>query len=207
MPLFISFEGVEGSGKSTQSRMLADALRAEGRDVLHTSEPGGTELGKRIRAVLLEPSEDGKAMDSLTELLLYAADRRQHLAELVLPALDAGGIVITDRFSDSTLAYQGHARGIAPEMIAEVDRLATGGLKPELTFLMDIDVRAGLERNRESGKSDRFELEDVAFHERVRAGFLAIAKSEPERVMIIDATRPKHEVHDAIMSAVRRRRQ
>lgn len=199
--LFISFEGVEGSGKSTQSRLLAETLRAEGIDVVHTSEPGGTPLGKKIRGLLLEPSDT--PMDSLTELLLYAADRRQHLAGLVLPALEAGRVVITDRFSDSTLAYQGYGRGIELARIAEVDMLATRGLRPQLTFLMDIDVRTGLSRNRESGKTDRFELEEVEFHERVRAGFLAIAKAEPERVIVIDSRGPKESVHDAVVRIVK----
>ena len=200
--LFISFEGVEGAGKSTHLRMLAQALKAEGHEVLTTAEPGGTPISQCIREVLLDTAH--VAMRPVTELLLYAAARRQHLEELIVPALDEGKVVITDRFSDSTTAYQGTGRGLDLALIAELDQIVTGGLRPDITVLLDMDVEQGLERNRSAGKRDRLELEEVEFHKRVRQGFLAIAKAEPERVKLIDASGSKEEVQALVMQAVRK---
>jgi len=198
--IFISFEGIEGTGKSTQARLLRDWLEGQGMEAVLTREPGGTEIGKGIRGVLL--SEEHGAMDPVTELLLYAADRRQHIKEIVLPSLQQGLVVITDRFSDSTRAYQGSARGLDLKLLDVLDGAATGGLKPDLTLVMDMDVREGLLRNQNANKRDRLELEDVAFHERVRAGFLDIQKAEPERVRLVDATGTVEDVHAGVLEAV-----
>lgn len=184
--LFISLEGIEGTGKSTQTRLLAEYLRQHGRIVVRTAEPGGTPISRRIRELLL--SLDSREMDSVTELLLYNAARVQHIREVISPALARGEIVVSDRFSDSTLAYQGYGRAIDRTMIDALDTIATKGMKPDLTLLLDIDVEIGLQRNRAINKRDRLELEDVAFHEKVRKGFLEIAAQEPGRVRIIDCS-------------------
>lgn len=184
--VFISFEGIEGSGKSTQARLLSDSFEAEGYRVFLTREPGGTMLGDRIRDILLDPRHT--MMHELTELLLYNAARAQHLQEKIMPELAAGSVVITDRFTDSTVAYQGYGRGLDISTIYALDMIATGGFTPRLTVLLDMEVAEGLERNREARKSDRFELEALAFHQRVREGFLDIAKSNPDRFVIIDAS-------------------
>jgi dTMP kinase len=197
---FISFEGTEGSGKSTHVEMLAKHLESEGYECLLTVEPGGTAIGFKIRELLL--SLEHEAMDPVTELLLYSAARKQHLEEVILNALDEGKVVITDRFSDSTQAYQGTARGLDQELIVELDRITTGGIKPDLTILLDINPETGLYRNRRSGKEDRLELEDIDFHKRVREGFLAIQQAEPERVKIVDAGRSIHEAHGEIVRLV-----
>jgi dTMP kinase len=198
--IFISFEGCEGSGKSTQAKLLAEALEGTGRKVVLTAEPGGTQISQRLREVLLDPEHT--AMEPVTELLLYAAARRQHLAEKIIPALREGKVVITDRFSDSTRAYQGTARGLDMELIDTLDKIATEGLKPELTIILDLDEEEGLKRNRSCGKRDRLELEDVSFHKKVREGFLLIAKDEPQRVKIISASQKKNKVHKEIMQQV-----
>lgn len=196
--VFISFEGIEGTGKTTQARLLSDFLMKKGKSVVLTEEPGGTALGRKIRSLLL--SVEHHEMDSMTELLLYAASRRQHMKELILSSLDSGMVVITDRFSDSTRAYQGYARGIDLELIESLDRTVTGRHKPDLTLLLDMDVEAGLRRNRSINKVDRLELEDIDFHERVREGYLAIQNAEPERVKLINASGSIEEVHSEVVS-------
>ncbi len=188
---FISFEGIEGSGKSTQVRLLAEYLRARGYDVLETAEPGGTRIGDKIRKLLLEPQNH---MDPLAELLLYYSSRAQHVREVIEPAIRRDTVVITDRFTDSTVAYQGYARGIDLSIINTLNEIVAPGMKPFLTFLLDLDVEEGLRRNRHAKKEDRFELETVEFHNRVRKGFLEIAGREPERVKIIDASQNAEEV-------------
>jgi dTMP kinase len=188
---FISFEGVEGAGKSTQIRLLAAYLRSKGHDVLETAEPGATRIGKKIRALLLDPQNH---MDPLAELLLYYADRAQHVREIVYPAIMQNKIVITDRFTDSTAAYQGHARGLDLSLIHSLNDMVVPDMKPFLTIILDIDVEEGLKRNRDAQKVDRFEQETVAFHNRVRQGFHQIARDEPERVKIVDASKSKDEV-------------
>lgn len=198
--LFISLEGIEGTGKSTQTRILADAIRESGREVVLTVEPGGTDISRAIRGLLLDVNHG--AMDAMTELLLYAAARRQHMAELILPALGRGAVVVTDRFSDSTVAYQGYARGLDMSLIQKLDGMVTGGMRPNLTLLLDMDVETGLRRNKGAGKVDRLELEDVAFHKRVREGFLSIAKAEPARVKVIDASGSLDDVARKIRDAV-----
>jgi dTMP kinase len=188
---FISFEGVEGSGKSTQIRLLAAYLRSKGHDVLETAEPGATRIGKKIRALLLDPQNH---MDPLAELLLYYADRAQHVREIVYPAIMENKVVITDRFTDSTAAYQGHARGLDLSLIHSLNDMVVPDMKPFLTIILDMDVEEGLKRNRDAQKVDRFEQETVDFHNRVRQGFHQIAREEPERVKIVDASKSRDEV-------------
>jgi dTMP kinase len=193
---FISFEGIEGSGKSTQVKLLADYLKSKGHNVLTTEEPGGTKIGLKIRAMLLAPENH---MDSLTELLLYNSSRAQHVREVIYPALIQNTVVITDRFLDSTIAYQGYARGIDLAIINTLNEIVTSDLKPFVTFLLDMDVEEGLRRNRGAQKEDRLELETIEFHERVRKGYLQIAAEEPNRLKVIDASRGVEEVNRKII--------
>lgn len=186
---FITFEGIDGSGKSTQLRMLASELRLRGREVVSTREPGGTSLGHRLREALLDAQEQ---VDPLAELLLYAADRAQHVRAIIRPALAAGQLVLSDRYADATVAYQGAGRGFPAALVAEVVRLATGGLKPDLTLIFDLTVeesrrRAAHRAHTGAVAHDRLDAEDIAFHARVRDAYLQIAADEPERVRIVDA--------------------
>lgn len=183
--MFITLEGVEGCGKSTQIRLLSKYLDKKGVKHIITREPGGTGISDKIREILLDPTNS--KMEHETELLLYAASRAQHVLELIVPALKEGKIVLCDRFSDSTLAYQGHARGIDRGLIDKCLEIATGGLKADLTFLLDIPAEVGIERARKKGV-DRLEGEDLIFHKRVRQGFLKIAKEDPGRILVVDAT-------------------
>ena len=192
---FISLEGIEGTGKTTQSAYLSDRLAALGLGCLLTHEPGDTVIGEKIREVLLHTGH--KEMTFMTELLLYNAARAQLLDEKIRPALARGMIVVTDRFSDSTVAYQGYGRGIDLELIASLDSIATKCTKPDLTLLFDLDIETGLRRNRKINKIDRLELEDIAFHTKVRQGFNEIARKDTGRVRIIDASLPLEEVQEA----------
>jgi dTMP kinase len=196
---FISFEGIEGSGKSTQVKFLAEYLRAKGQDVLETAEPGGTKIGNKIRKLLLEPLNH---MDPLAELLLYYSARAQHVRERIYPAILRNTIVITDRFTDSTVAYQGHARGIDLSVIDALNDIVVPDMKPYLTILLDFDVEEGLRRNRDAQKDDRFEQETIDFHNRVRQGFHQIAKEEPERIKLVDASQSREEVSREIIKIV-----
>ena len=200
---FITFEGIDGSGKSTQLRMLASVLRLRGMDVVQTREPGGTPLGARLREALLDAQEQ---VDPLAELLLYAADRAQHVRALLLPALAEGRVVLSDRYADATVAYQGAGRGFDPSLVAEVVGLATGGLKPDLTLLFDLTVAASTERSRfRAGggqPSDRLDLENDNFHARVRDAYLQLAAAEPERVRIVDASISVAEIHAHVLAIV-----
>lgn len=198
--LFISFEGIEGTGKTTQARLLAEYLSRSGLVTMLTEEPGGTPIGKRIREILL--NVEHKEMHPLTELLLYNASRCQHANEVILPALNEGKVVITDRFSDSTAAYQGYGRGIDINLLDTLDKVATGGLKPDLTFLLDIDVETGLRRNRGANKVDRLELETIDFHNRVRKGYLELSSKDPGRIKIIESSGTIEEIHAKIIDAV-----
>lgn len=193
---FISFEGIEGSGKTTQAKLLANYLIAKGHNVLTTEEPGGTRIGLKIRNILLAPENH---MDPLTELLLYNSSRAQHIREVIYPALMRNTIVITDRFIDSTIAYQGYARGIDLSIIKTLNEIVASNLKPFVSFLLDMDVEESLRRNRGAQKEDRFELETIEFHERVRRGYLQIAKEEPERIKMIDASDSVEEVNKKII--------
>ena len=201
--LFITFEGVEGAGKSTQIRQLAASLEKEGVSVLITREPGGTPISERIREVLLERKH--YKMVSTTELLLYAAARSQHVAQCIAPALAKGQIVISDRFGDATVAYQGHGRGLDLELIHHLNRVATDGLVPDLTIVLDVPVKVGLGRARRRRRSmDRLEMEDFEFHQRVREGYLTIAREEPHRVKVIHSERNFKLVRDEIRELVTR---
>lgn len=196
---FISFEGIEGSGKSTQVKLLAAYLRTKGHTVIETAEPGGTKIGNKIRALLLEPENH---MDPLTELLLYYSARAQHVREIIYPAVLRNSIVITDRFTDSTVAYQGHARGIDLSLIDTLNELVVPDIKPFLTFLLDLGVEEGLRRNRDARKVDRFEQETADFHNLVRQGFHQIAREEPERVKVVDASKSTEEVSKEIIRII-----
>lgn len=181
--LFITFEGGEGSGKSTQAKLLYHRLLKLGREALLTREPGGTALGTRIRGILKRQLDT--PVTPSAELLLFAASRAQIVAEVIRPALENGVTVICDRFADSTTAYQGYGRGIDPGTIATLNSLATGGLTPDLTVFLDIAPDRGLSRKKGIA-ADRFEQEAVAFHARVRDGYLELAKSEPKRWLVVD---------------------
>jgi dTMP kinase len=200
--VFITFEGVEGSGKSTQLVRLEQRLRAAGADVVATREPGGTDVGETIRHLLLDRSSEG--LQPHAELMLYEAARAQLVAEVIRPALEDGTIVLCDRFYDSTTAYQGHARGIDPGMIAGLNLAATGGLSPDLTLVYDLPVDEGLRRATSGQAADRLESEDIAFHERVAEGFRAIATAEPVRVILIDAAGSVDDVFERTLVAVTR---
>ncbi|MDP3298264.1 MAG: dTMP kinase [Thermodesulfovibrionia bacterium] len=213
---FISFEGIEGSGKSTQAKLLYEALKKRGIHVMLTFEPGGTKIGERIREILLVGPEHA-GMVPLTELFLFSAARYQHVHELIMPSLKKGMVVITDRFIDSTMAYQGAGRGIALKTIESINRIATQGLKPHMTFLLDLPAESGIERTGQfflwSGaeivareqKADRFEFEKIAFHRKVRQGYLYLREREPERIILFDATRPVEELHKEIVKIVLQR--
>lgn len=192
---FITFEGIDGSGKSTQLRMLASELRLRGFDVLATCEPGGTPLGRRLREAFLETEE---TVAPLAELLLFAADRAQHVNFLVKPALESNKIVISDRYSDATAAYQGAGRGFDEQTIKQVIRLATGGLKPDLTLFFDISVNEAISRtnSRSDGgeQKNRMDSETVEFYERVRTAYLQIAENEPERFRVVEASGAVDEI-------------
>ncbi|HDY70643.1 MAG TPA: dTMP kinase [Nitrospirae bacterium] len=194
--LFVTFEGIEGSGKTTIAKRISEHLNGEGHNAILTREPGGTEIGREIRRLLLDPENSG--IHPVTELLLYFADRSEHVRKVISPALKRGDIIICDRFSDSTLAYQGFGRGIDIDMLNDLDRIARDGVKPDLTFVLDLDVRTGLGRNVLINKSDRFEMEEIAFHERVRNGYLRIAEQEPDRIRVIDALQPLDSVWEEI---------
>lgn len=202
--LFITLEGVEGSGKTTQAALLGEALRKDGHRVIVTHEPGGTRAGETIRAIFLDPAV---SLEVAAELLLVLADRAQHVHEKLKPALAGGEIVISDRYSDSTTAYQGYGRGFDLKLLGELNRLASDAIIPDLTIVLDLPIETGLERTRARAKgtgrgSDRFEGERAEFHRKVRGGFLAIAKSEPARVVVLDAARPVGAVTADIRRAV-----
>jgi dTMP kinase len=198
--LFISFEGIEGTGKTMQSKFLYEYLVKNGYDVILTEEPGGTGIGLKIRDILL--SAENKEMTPLTELLLYNASRAQHLKEVILPALKKGGIVITDRFTDSTVAYQGYGRGMDLRLIDSLESIVTEGLKPDITLLLDLDAETGLLRNKGINKTDRFELEDLKFHKKVRDGYLQIAARERERIKLIDGSESIEEIRGKLINIV-----
>jgi len=193
--VFVTFEGGEGCGKSTQLALVARRLELAGVPVRTLREPGGTAVGEAIRAILLDPQHSG--LDDTAEILLYEAARAQLIAEVIEPALQAGEVVLCDRFYDSTTAYQGYARGIPLADVEALNRAATGGLTPDRTILLDIDPAVGLSRATSHG-ADRLEAEDLAFHSRVRVGFLAIAAAEPERVRLVDASGEVDEVAEKV---------
>ena len=204
---FITFEGGDGSGKTTQVKALESHLTASGKSCLSTREPGGTSLGELIRQVLLEVGK--QPITSPTELFLYLADRAQHIHEVIIPALEQGKIVLCDRHTDSTLAYQGYGRGLDLGLLRSLNDIASQGIKPDLTLLFDCPVEIGLSRSAQrqsqtasARNEDRFEQEKIEFHERVRAGFLELARAEPRRFRIIDAARPAEEVGQEIKNII-----
>lgn len=198
---FITLEGVEGAGKTTQINRLAKAL---GENIIVTREPGGTQISEQIREIFLTAAE----ISAQTELMLIAASRSQHVSELILPALKDGKTVICDRFSDATIAYQGYRKGIDLELIRQVNSIATQGLKPDVTFLLDLLPHVGLNRKKESDEPfTRLELETITSHEKVRKGYLALAKSESERVIIINAQLDIDEVSKILVSESKKRMQ
>lgn len=206
---FIVFEGVEGSGKTTQANRLCQKLRERGVRFVLTKEPGGTPLGDRIRAILLDPLEEG--MDGLSELMLYAASRRQHVVEVIRPSLDRQVPVLCDRFTDSTLAYQGFGRTIELDRLRDLNTWVTDGLEPDLTVVFDLPEDIGIRRARERNVSDdllsesRLEAEDLAFHRRVREGYLALAEESPERYAVVDASGSIEEVSERLETLLRER--
>ncbi len=197
--LLLALEGGEGAGKTTQARLLGIWLRDQGYEVVATHEPGATKMGMRLRALLLDKSHSG--LSSRAETLMYAADRAEHVASVIRPALDRGAIVITDRYVDSSLAYQGAGRQLPVDEVARLNRWATGGMMPDLTILLDLPPSAGLSRRAPS--ADRLESEPVAFHERVRRGFRALAAAEPGRYLVADATLPPEEVSRQLQERIR----
>jgi dTMP kinase len=205
--MFITFEGIEGSGKTSQQKRLAETLRASGRTVLVTKEPGGTPLADRIRAMLLDSAS---VIDPIAEVLLFAASRRQHTMEAIRPALGRGEVVLCDRYADSTLAYQGFGRLIDLDRLRTLNDWATDSLLPHLTLLFDLDEEVGLRRARSRNASaiadeGRFEAEDLRFHRRVREGYRSLALAEPERFVVIDAGGTSDEVQARVQAALRDR--
>lgn len=197
---FITFEGIEGSGKSTQARLLAEAL---GPDVVLTQEPGGTPLGRGIRSLLLDPRDE--PVDPMAEALLYFADRAQHVAERIRPALAAEKVVISDRYVDSSLAYQGYGRGLSLDALRSLAAVATGGLRPELTLFLDVPVEMGLARIARRGGVDRLESELREFHERVLAGYEVLIAADPKRFVRIPATDAADAIAVRVLAVVEAR--
>jgi len=201
---FITLEGIEGSGKTTQAAILADALRSRGNQVLVTREPGGTHAGEFIRAIFLDRSI---ALGETAELLLVLADRAQHVREKLRPSLETGQIVISDRYSDSTIAYQGYGRGLDLKLVRGLNRIASDSVTPDLTIVLDCSPEIGLARTKARAKStarirDRFEAEQLEFHRRVRDGFRVIARDEPARVVLLDSSREPGDVSGDILRLV-----
>ena len=200
---FLTFEGVEGGGKTTQARRLAEALRERGHTVLITREPGGTEVGRVLRRLVLEPA--GAPLAAEAELLLLLADRAQHVRDVILPGLRADAVVISDRFLDSTIAYQGYGRGISLDLLHRLNSFASRACLPDFTVLLDVSIEVGLRRasqSRGASEVDRFEAQTHDFHQRVRQGFLAVAREHPGRVCVIDAAQPVDRIHQQIVSTV-----
>ncbi len=201
---FITFEGIEGSGKSTQAKRTEEYLKQLGYPVLLTYEPGGTFIGEKIRDMLLNKNDLSSSLHSITELLLFSADRTQHLHEAILPALKKKITVICDRYIDSTTAYQGGGRGLNLELIHQVHKIATLGVYPTRTYLLDLPVEVGLSRISKRGNSlDRLETESIEFHQNIRDCYLHIAKENPHRIMVIDATQSEDVISAIIQKDLR----
>lgn len=197
---FITFEGVDGCGKTTQLQMLAEYLKQQGFDVVLTREPGGTPISEKIREIILDPNN--KEESGVTEALLYAASRAQHVAEKIKPALDAGKIVLCDRFMDSSIAYQAYARGLGEDVIA-INMFAIQGCNPDITFFLDLDPRIGQERQVARGKLDRLEQEGLSFQEKVYAGYQEIIKKYPDRFKVVNANREIRDIQNDIVCLIK----
>jgi dTMP kinase len=198
--MFVTFEGPDGGGKSTQAALLVDFLRRRGCNVLATREPGGTAIGDQIRLVL--SALENTAMHPRTEILLFQASRAQHVEQVIRPHLERGGVVVCDRFADSTLAYQGYGHQVDLMRLRTIVDFATGGLKPDLTLLLDIDVEDGLRRRTKSGEWNRLDAYDLAFHQRVRQGYFELMQQEPGRWVKIDASRSPEAIQADIQAVV-----
>lgn len=206
--LFITFEGVDGCGKTTQLRLLASWLKERGRNIVETVEPGGTDIGREIRKILLDPANT--AIRPRTELLLYFASRAQNVEEVIRPAIENNAVILCDRFTDSTIVYQGCGRGLQTDVILDLHRIACGALKPDITLLIDVDVDTSLARarrrnDRTDANESRIDEEGRDFHERVRRGYLQLAANEPDRFITIDGMHPAVEVAAAIREAIQNR--
>ncbi|MDB6354431.1 dTMP kinase [Trichococcus sp. K1Tr] len=205
--IFITIEGPDGSGKTTALQQVVPRLQQEmNRKVVATREPGGSPIAEKIRSLILDPSHTD--MDSRTEALLYAASRRQHLIEKVLPVLESGDVIFCDRFVDSSIAYQGYARGIGEEGIREINQFATEGLEPDVTLYIDVPAEVGIQRihaNLDEREYNRLDQEKLDFHEKVRAGYLQLAKANPERIVVVDGTMSREAVAEACYHIIKNR--
>ena len=205
--IFITIEGPDGSGKTTALQQVVPRLQQEmNRKVVATREPGGSPIAEKIRSLILDPSHTD--MDSRTEALLYAASRRQHLIEKVLPVLESGDVIFCDRFVDSSIAYQGYARGIGEEGIREINQFATEGIEPDVTLYIDVPAEVGIQRihaNLDEREYNRLDQEKLAFHEKVRAGYLQLAKANPERIVVVDGTMSREEVAESCYHIIKNR--
>ena len=205
--IFITIEGPDGSGKTTALQQVVPRLQQEmNRKVVATREPGGSPIAEKIRSLILDPSHTD--MDSRTEALLYAASRRQHLVEKVLPVLESGDVIFCDRFVDSSIAYQGYARGIGEEGIREINQFATEGIEPDVTLYIDVPAEVGIQRihaNLDEREYNRLDQEKLAFHEKVRAGYLQLAKANPERIVVVDGTMSREEVAESCYQIIKNR--
>ncbi|HBE09768.1 MAG: dTMP kinase [Eubacterium sp.] len=198
--LFISMEGPDGSGKSTQIDLLKKYFNDKGIECIITREPGGTNISEKVRGIILD--KNNSEMDYMTELLLYASARAQLVAEVIIPALNEGKCVISDRFVDSSAVYQGIARGLGIETVYEVNKYATRGRFPDKTFLLDLPAEAGIARKKKQAELDRLESEKLEFHQRVAEGYREMAARDPERIVKLDATKTVEEIHEAIISVI-----
>jgi dTMP kinase len=203
--LFITFEGPDGSGKTTQILLLAQFLKAKGLPVVQTREPGGTPIGEQIRTILHDLRN--KSMLPMTEVLLYSASRAQHVGQLIRLELERGQIVISDRYAESTIAYQGYGHGLDRDMLRAITMYATGGLRPDLVIYLDLDVQVGLERKQQDqqrgkGEWNRMDQQAIGFHRRVREGYIEMARKDPDRWLVIDATQPIAQIHRQIRDKV-----
>jgi len=201
--LFITMEGADGSGKSLQSKLLKEYLLERGFDVVTVREPGGTRIGEKIRDIIID--KENTAMDSMTEVLLYAASRAQLTQEVILPSLNAGKIVLSDRFVDSSLVYQGFARGLGIDTVMKINSFALCGLMPDITFFLDLPATDGLKRVHSREEPDRIEMEALSFHNKVYEGYLSLVEMYPERIKSIDASRDIQEVKRSIIEIVEKK--
>lgn len=198
--LFITMEGTDGSGKTTQIKLLSDYLKKEGYDVVCTREPGGTEIGEKIRNILIDA--ENKNMSDITEMFLYSAARAQLVKEVIIPKMKSGGIVISDRFVDSSIVYQGIARDIGEKEVKEVNKYAVRNLSPDITFLLELDFKKGIERKKQQSKLDRIESESIYFHKKVFYGYKKLASKNSQRIKVIDASLSENEIHNIIVENI-----